>query len=213
MAHIVVRSSEAEQLLEYASQFWRDPSGMMKVAGQAMLADTQAFYSEKHSAFWERIGTAWKENSSDNTARISLLGEQAAILIHKRDGGMVYPGAPPKNLAIPATELAKRAGWPSWGKTPPLVPGWWGRDGRPHALVEDDNPNRKPKKEKPAKPSKEKKRRKSGKPIMDIKDPRPVWYILARQAKHKPDPAAMPDPKRTLDAVKKILLDEVAKVY
>lgn len=195
MATLIVRHDSITPLLRNLSQYWRKPDDFTKVCARALMDDTQAFYAEKGSKFWGKIGGAFKDESLSGVARISVMGEQGAILRHKVDGGTVYPKPPKKNLAIPASSEAKAAGWPSHGQTPPLRLGAWGRDGRPHALVEADVV-----------------RKVRGRWIKESPAFRRIWYWLVKSATHLPDPEAMPPPSRTMDAVLKAAVDRAARV-
>jgi len=195
MAILIVKHDSITPLLKNLSQYWRVPSDFTKVCARALMNDTQDFYAEKASAFWGRIGAAFKDESASGVARISVMGEQGAILIHKVNGGTVYPKAPKKNLAIPASSEAKAAGWPSHGRTPPLRLGAWGKDGKPHALVEADVV-----------------KKVRGRWIKESPAFRRIWYWLVKSATHLPDPEAMPPPRRTMDAVLKAAVDRATRV-
>lgn len=186
MAVLIVKHDSIAPLLKQLAQYWRKPDDFTKVCARALMRDTQDFYAEKGSAFWGRIGGAFKDESLSGVARISVMGAQGAILLHKVNGGTVYPKPPKKNLAIPASSEAKAAGWPSHGKTPPLRLGAWGRDGKPHALVEADVV-----------------RKVRGRWMKESPAFRRIWYWLAKSAYHPPDPGALPDHRRTADAVLK----------
>ncbi len=116
------------------------------------------------------------------------------MLLHKIHGGTVYPKPPKKNLAIPASSEARAAGWPSWHRTPPLRLGMWGRDGRPHALVEADVV-----------------RKYRGKWKKILAPAGKVWYWLAKSAFHLPDPEALPPPESVMGAVKSAAVDYFAR--
>lgn len=195
MSTLIVRYDSITPLLKNLSQYWRKPDDFTKVCARALMDDTQAFYAEKGSKFWGNIGGAFKDETVSGVARISVMGEQGAILIHKVNGGTVYPKPPKKNLAIPAHAEAKKAGWPSWGSTPPLRLGAWGRDGKPHALVEADVV-----------------RKVRGKWIKESPAFRRIWYWLVKSATHLPDPDAIPPPERTKDAVLKVAVDVASRV-
>ena len=193
MAVLIVKHDSITPLLRNLAQYWRRPDAFTKVCARALMRDTQDFYAEKGSVFWGRIGGAFKDESGEGVARVSVMGEQGAILIHKVNGGTVYPKPPKKNLAIPASEEARKAGWPSWNRTPPLRLGAWGRDGKPHALVEADVA-----------------RKVRGKWLKESPAFRRIWYWLAPSATHLPDPEALPPPERTMESVKEAAVDGAA---
>lgn len=195
MAVLIVRHDSITPLLRNLAQYWRRPDDFTKVCARALMRDTQDFYAEKGSKFWGAIGGAFKDESVSGVARISVMGEQGAILLHKVNGGTVYPKAPKKYLAIPASSEARAAGWPSWGRTPPLRLGAWGRDGKPHALVEADVV-----------------RKVRGKWMKESPAFRRIWYWLAKSATHLPDPEAMPPPERTKAAVLDVAVERAARV-
>lgn len=195
MAVLIVRHDSIAPLLRNLSQYWRKPDDFTKVCARALMRDTQDFYAEKGSAFWGAIGEAFKDESTAGVARASIMGEQGAILLHKVNGGTVYPKPPKKNLAIPASSEARKAGWPSWGRTPPLRLGAWDRDGKPHALVEADVV-----------------RKVRGKWMKESPAFRRIWYWLVKSATHLPDPEALPPAQRTADAVLEVAVDAAARV-
>lgn len=192
---IIVKHDSITPLLRTVSQNLKRPEVMMGKCSEAMLTVTDEFYGEKASAFWGRIRKAFQENNGPNVARISIGGEEGALLLHKVNGGTVYPKPPKKYLAIPASAAAKAAGWPSHGRTPPLRLGAWGRDGRPHALVEADVV-----------------RKVRGKWMKESPAFRRIWYWLVKFAHHLPDPEALPPPEQVMAAVKSAALDYFARV-
>ena len=187
MATILVKSDTITPTLQKLSQYFKGRELHNRI-GQAMLNDMRKFYTEKGGRqFWSGIGSAW-ENTTDTSQgnpRISVQGDQAKILLHKINGGMIFPTSPRKNLAIPANDAARRAGSPSEDDHPPLRLGCWGRDGMPHALVTFDENFKKHKK-------------KWG---MASKLTGVIWYWLVKFVNQQPDPDAMPSEERTLDAV------------
>lgn len=195
MAVLIVKHDSITPLLRHLSQYWRKPDDFTKVCARALMRDTQDFYAEKGSKFWGRIGGAFKDESLSGVARISVMGEQGAILIHKVNGGTVYPKPPKKRLAIPASSEAKAAGWPSWNRTPPLRLGAWGKDGKPHALIEADVV-----------------RKVRGRWIKESPAFRRIWYWLVKSATHLPDPDALPPPERTAKAVLDVAVNRAAEV-
>lgn len=195
MAVLIVKHDSITPLLRNLAQYWRKPEDFTAVCARALMRDTQDFYAEKGSKFWGAIGGAFKDKSGDGVARISVMGEQGAILLHKVNGGTVYPKAPKKNLAIPASAEAKAAGWPSHGKTPPLRLGAWGKDGKPHALVEADVV-----------------RKVRGRWIKESPAFRRIWYWLVKSATHLPDPEALPPPERTRNAVLDVAIKRASEV-
>ena len=195
MAVLIVRHDSITPLLRSLAQYWRKPDNFTKVCADALLEDTQKFYKEKGSAFWGSIRDAFEDSSFSGVARISVMGEHGAMLLHKVNGGTVYPKAPKKNLAIPASSEAKAAGWPSHGRTPPLRLGAWGRDGKPHALVEADVV-----------------RKVKGRWMKESPAFRRIWYWLVKSATHLPDPEALPPPERTMAAVRKAAVDVASRV-
>lgn len=192
---IIVKHDSITPLLRTVSQNLKRPEVMLGKCSEAMLTVTDEFYKEKASAFWGRIRAGFQENNGPNFARISIGGEEGALLLHKVNGGTVYPKPPKKYLAIPASTEARKAGWPSWHRTPPLRLGCWGKDGNPHALVESDVV-----------------RKVRGKWMKESPAFRRIWYWLAKSAHHLPDPEALPPPGRIMAAVKIAAMDYFARV-
>ena len=187
MAVILVKADTITPTLQKLSQYFKGRQLHNRVA-QAALNDTRAFFFDKQSRFWSGIGSAWANttDTAQGNPRISVQGDKAKILLHKINGGTIYPTSPRKNLAIPANAQARAAGSPSEGDTPPLRPGCWGRDRKPHALVTFDDNFKKHKK-------------KWG---MASKFKGVIWYWLVKFVNQQPDPDAMPSEERTLEAVR-----------
>ena len=193
MAVILVKSDTITPTLQKLSQYFNGRKLHNRIA-QAALNDTRDFFFEKNSKFWSGIGSAWANttDTSHGNPRISVQGDQAKILLHKINGGMIFPTSPRKNLAIPANDAARRAGSPREDDHPPLRLGCWGKDKMPHALVAME-----------ATGQKLKKRwgfaQKEG----------TIWYWLVKFVNQQPDPDAMPSEERTIDAVSEAARDDI----
>lgn len=181
---IRVKSNTASKLFRAMSNDLKAQKGMAKAVTRGMLNETKQFYREKQSAFWGGIGRSWQDTSPWGCSRISVLGDQGAILLHKIHGGRIKPKNT-KNLAIPATEEAKKAGSPRLNRHPPLKLGAWGKDRKPHALVEADNV-----------------KKIRGKWSV-VKAKEKVWYWLVKWVDQHPDPYALPSSSRLQTVIEK----------
>lgn len=176
---IRIKTDSITPTMKKLSQYFKKKELVMPLS-EAMLTDTRAYFRDRNSKFWGNIGTAWENTAQtgQGNPRISITGEQGKILLHKIHGGTIYP-ARAANLAIPANAQAKAAGSPRFVKSPKLQLGYWGRDRRPHGLVQII------------------KKAAKGRPAV-VK----LWYWLVKFANQQADPTAMPPEARTLGAVK-----------
>ncbi len=92
---------------------WRGP------VGRAMQNVVRSHYIGRGGVFWPRMGKAFARADTDNSVRMKVEGQEAAILQHKIHGGTIRAKTG-RMLAIPANPDAKSKGSPSTFSTPAL---------------------------------------------------------------------------------------------
>ncbi len=196
---ILVKHDTITPKLRELSRFFASGE-FVSVCSKSLLADTVAYYEEKGGRFWPRLGGGFAETSLERLPRISIVGYDAAILIHKRDGGTVVPKMG-RRLAIPTRNNPNREKWPSHYGDDELVP-MFGRNGlyglasaRMMASIKRSTAGL---------------RGKARSAAIDRLRTFAQMFTLVKFAVHQPDPEALPPADRTMQAVLNSATEAVA---
>lgn len=188
---ILVKSDTITPKLRYIAGQFKDPAVLVENMTDAMLEDTKAYYQDKGGGFWSRFSSGFTDTHLDRLPRISIVGYDAAILVHKREGGTVTPKNG-RHLAIPTRNNPQRDKWPSHYGAGELEP-MFGRNGV-YGLASTAQ------------------MRSIRASVARLRGPARATAImrlrtfaqlftLVKSATHRPDPEALPPPERTMAAV------------
>jgi len=197
---IIVKHDSLTPKLRALSAFFERPEAFSKVCTGALLEDTQEYYRGKGGKFWSRFQAGFVDTHLERLPRISIIGYDAAILIHKRDGGTVVPKMG-KRLAIPTRNNPDREKWPSHYEDGELVP-LFGKNGI-YGLASRKMMDS-------IKAATAGMRGQARSAAIERLRTFAQMFTLVKQATHQPDPDALPSKERTMKAVLGAATDAVA---